>query len=118
MPQEATASVSTPPHLKVLEEIEREAMPGLVEVLEKEGVEAVRYALWDLRNWHRDYSPAAWRRRADTEQKRKGWEMAVRIEKILVRVLQEAQDRQVEEMAEVLSEGPKGLYEGTPEEPF
>lgn len=110
--------MSIPPHLRTLEEIEREAMPGLVKVLEKEGVEAVRYALWDATGWHHDYSPAAWKSRATVEQKRRGWEMAVRIERILVRVLHEAHARQVDETMEVLSEGPKGLYKGTPEEPF
>ena len=38
----------TPNHLKTLEEIEQQAMPGLVEVLHKEGLEAVRYVLWDM----------------------------------------------------------------------
>jgi hypothetical protein len=47
----------TPPHLKTLEEIERECIPGLVEVLRQEGLEAVHYALWDMTNWHRDYDP-------------------------------------------------------------
>jgi hypothetical protein len=42
----------------------------------------VRYALWDATGWHRDYSPPAWRSRATEEQKREGWEMAVRIEKV------------------------------------
>jgi hypothetical protein len=35
----------TPPHLKPLEEIEREGISGLVEVLHKEGLDAVRYVL-------------------------------------------------------------------------
>ena len=43
-------------HLKALEEIERTALPGLVEVLRTEGIEGVRYALWDMTGWHRDYS--------------------------------------------------------------
>ncbi len=30
-------------HLKALEEIEREGIPGLVEVLRKEGLDAVRH---------------------------------------------------------------------------
>ncbi len=38
---------TTPEHLKTLEEIEREGIPGLVEVLREEGIEAVRYVLWD-----------------------------------------------------------------------
>jgi hypothetical protein len=70
----------TPPHLKALEEIEREGIPGLVEVLREESIDAVRYVLWDVSGWHRDYSPAAWRNRATEEQKWIGWEMAVRME--------------------------------------
>ena len=101
---------STPEHLKALEEIEHEGIPGLVEVLREEGVEAVRYTLWDATGWHRDYSPPAWRHRATEEQKHIGWEMAVRIEKILCTVLHEAHERQVEETMETLSEGPESFY--------
>lgn len=97
-------------HLKALEEIEHEGIPGLVEVLREEGVDVVRYVLWDATGWHRDYSPPAWRNRATEEQKRIGWEMAVRIEKILCAVLHEAHMRQVEETMETLEEGPEGLY--------
>ncbi len=49
----------TPQHLQALEEIERDGIPGLVEVLREEGVESVRYVLWDATGWHRDYSPPA-----------------------------------------------------------
>ncbi len=83
----------TPPHLEVLEEIEKAGIPGLLEVLREEGIDGVRYALWDATGWHRDYSPPVWRNRATDEQKRIGWEMAVRIEKILVTVLHEAHKR-------------------------
>ena len=100
----------TPPHLKTLEEIERETIPGLVEVLREEGIDACRYVLWDATGWHRDYSPAAWRNRATEEQKRKGWEMAVRIEKIICTVLHQAHKRQVEETMETPSEGPESFY--------
>ncbi len=100
----------TPPHLEALEEIERDGIPGLVKVLREEGLDGVRYALWDATGWHRDYSPAAWRNRATEEQKRVGWEMAVRIEKTIAVVLAEAHRRQVEEVVDVLSEGPEGLY--------
>ncbi len=58
-----------------------------LEVLREEGLDAVRYVLWDATGWHRDYSPPAWRNRATDEQKRRGWEMAVRIEKVLYTVL-------------------------------
>lgn len=101
---------TTPPHLKILEEIEREGISGLLEVLREEGIDGVRYALWDATGWHRDYSPPAWRNRATTEQKKRGWEMAVRIEKIIVTVLHEAHKQQVEEAMETLAEGPEGFY--------
>ncbi len=100
----------TPPHLKALEEIERTSIPGLVEVLREEGIDAVRYVLWDATGWHKDYSPPAWRNRATEEQKRIGWEIAVRIEKIIATVLDEAHKRQVEEAMDTLSEGPEGFY--------
>ena len=43
-------------------------------------------------------------------QKRVGWEMAVRIEKILCTGLHEAHKRQVEETMDTLSEGSEGFY--------
>ena len=55
------------------------------------------------------------RNRATEEQKRIGWEMAVRIEKILCAVLDEAHERQVEEMMETLSEGPEDFYKSHPD---
>ena len=98
------------PHLKTLDEIERTCVSGLVEVLRTEGIEGVRYALWDMTNWHAEYDPCVWRHRATAEQKRIGWEMAVRIEKILCTVLHEAHRRQVEETMDTLSEGPERFY--------
>jgi hypothetical protein len=38
----------TAQHLRTLEEIERDCIPGLVNVLREEGLEAVRYILWDM----------------------------------------------------------------------
>jgi hypothetical protein len=35
----------TPPHFEPLEEIESTGIPGLVEVLREEGIDAVRHAL-------------------------------------------------------------------------
>ncbi len=61
---------TTPPHLKTPEEIERTCVPGLVEVLRTEGIDGVRYALWDVTGWHRDYDPCVWRSRADEERRR------------------------------------------------
>ena len=52
----------------------------------------------------------AWGIRATAEQKRKGWEMAVKIEKIHCTVLQEVHKRQVDETMETLAEGPEGFY--------
>jgi hypothetical protein len=37
----------TPPHLKALQELEKTGIPGPVEVLREEGLDAVRYVLWD-----------------------------------------------------------------------
>jgi hypothetical protein len=48
--------------------------------------------------------------RAKEEEKRKSWKMAVRIEKIVATVLDEANGWQVEEVMAVLSEGPEGFY--------
>jgi hypothetical protein len=98
------------PHLETLEEIERTCVSGLVEVLRTEGIEGVRYALWDMTGWHREYDPCVWRSRATEEQKRVGWEMWVRMEKIVATVLHEAHERQVEEALDALEEGPEGFY--------
>ncbi len=98
-------------HLEILEEIEKEGLPGLIEVLREEGLDAVRYVLWDATGWRRDYSPTTRRNRATEEQRRVGWEMAVRIEKIIATVLHEAHERQVEETMNTLSVGPEGFYE-------
>ena len=47
----------TPPHLKPLEDMEKTGIPGLVEVLREEGLDTVRYVLWDATGWHRDLLP-------------------------------------------------------------
>ena len=104
----------TPAHLQALEEIERAGISGLIEVLRQEGLDGVRYALWDATGWHRDYSPPVWRNRATQEHKQIGWEMAVRIEKILCTVLSGALKRQVEEIMETLLRGAEGFYRSYP----
>jgi hypothetical protein len=70
----------------------------------------VRYALRDPTDWRKGRSPFAQCNRATEEQKREGWERAVRIEKISAAVLDEAHKRQVEETIETLAEGPDGFY--------
>ena len=100
----------TPPHLRTLEEIERECVPGLVEVLREECTDAVRYALWDMTHGHAEYDPCIWRTRATEEQKRVGWQMWVRMEKIIAVVLHEAYNQQVEEAMDALSEGHESFY--------
>lgn len=40
------------PHLN-----EHHRIPGLVGVLSTEGIEGVRYALWDMTDRHRNYDP-------------------------------------------------------------
>lgn len=59
-------------HLNTLEEIEKTALPGLVEVLREEDIDAVRHVLWEAAGWHRDYSPLTWRNHSTDEQKRIG----------------------------------------------
>jgi hypothetical protein len=51
---------SLPQHLKTLDDIEKTSIPGLVEVLREEDVDAVRHVLWEMTSWHRDYSIPAW----------------------------------------------------------
>lgn len=100
-----------PEHLEALKEIERDGLPGLKEVLCQEGLEAVRYVLWDATGWHNEYAlTLALKGGATEEQKRKGWEMFVRMEKILVTVLHEVLKQQAEETIDALSEGPEGFY--------
>ena len=73
------------------------------------GLDGVRYALWDMTGWHRDYDPCVWRNRATEEQKRVGWEMWVRMEKIIATVLREAHRLQIEEAMDTFAEGPEGF---------
>ena len=94
------------PHLKTLEEIQRTALPGLLEVLRTEGIDGVRYALWDM---------TGWRSHATEEQKRIVWGMRVRMENITATVLHEAHERQVEEAPDALEEGPEGFYRSNSE---
>jgi hypothetical protein len=55
------------------------------------------------------------RNRATEEQKRVGSEMAVRIEKIIATALQEAHERQTQEVGDTLSEEPQGFYRSYPD---
>jgi hypothetical protein len=100
----------TPKQFEVLEEIERNGLPGLVKMLCEEGLEEVRFVLWDLAGWHEGY-PLALGSGATQEQKRWRWETFVRTEKILVRVLHAALKQQTEETIDAVLDGPKGLYE-------
>ena len=97
-------------HLKTLDEIEKDCIPGLVEILHLEGIEGVRFALWDMTDWHIKYDPCAWRHRATDEQKRVGWEMWVRMEKIIATVLKEAHEKQIDAAMDAFEEGPEGFY--------
>lgn len=98
------------PHLKSLEEVEHHCVPGLVEVLRIEGIEGVRLALWEMTHWHERYDPCVWRNRATEEQKRIGWELWVRMEKIICTVLNEAHEEQMGEMMDTFEEGPESFY--------
>jgi hypothetical protein len=100
-----------PEYLEALEEIERDGLPGLVEVLHHEGLDAVRLILWDVTRWDQDYGfHLSLRGDVPEEQKRVGWEMFVFIEKILVTVLHEGLKRQAGEAMDALFDGPEGFY--------
>ncbi len=45
----------TSPHLQALEEIEQAGIPGLLEMLREEGIDGVRYALWNASGCHFNY---------------------------------------------------------------
>lgn len=79
-------------------------IPGLLEVPREEGIVGMRYALWDVSGWHRDYSPPVWRNRA--AEKPTGWRIGSG--KIMATVLREARERQVEEAMESLGQVPEG----------
>jgi hypothetical protein len=108
--EDGRAMSPTPRHLKALREIEKNSLSGLEELLHKEGLDAVRCVLWDFVGWQDDFSPHASRDRDAEERKRFAWEAAVRIERILVRVLHNAYERQTEETLDALVEGPEGFY--------
>jgi hypothetical protein len=97
----------TAQQLSTLEEIERECIPGHVNVLREEGLDAVRYFLWDMTGWHRDYNPCVG---ATEEQKRIDWEMRVRMDRIMCTVLREAHKRQLEETMDALADEPGRFY--------
>jgi hypothetical protein len=103
------------PHLKALEEIERECLLDLVRVLRKEGLEAIRYTLWDMTKWHRDYDPCVWRDRATEEHNRQGWEKWVRMDRIMCAVPRGAHERQAEEAMGALEDGPGRFYKSYPD---
>ena len=82
-------------------------------MLRSEGIEGVRYALWDMTGWHPDYDLCVWRSSATEEQKRVGREMWMRMEKIIATVLHRARRRQVEEAMDALEEGPESFHKSS-----
>ena len=99
----------TPEHFEVLEEIQRNELPGFVKMLFEEGLEEVRFVLWNLAGWHEGHDLVLGSG-ATQEQKRLGWETFVRTEKILVKVLYIALEQQTEETIDAVADGPEGLY--------
>ena len=80
-------------------------------MLRQEGLDAAGFILWDLTGWYEKYVLAlASESRVTEEQKRRGWEMFVRTEKILVKVLHAALKQQAEEAMDALSDGAEGFY--------
>jgi hypothetical protein len=95
-------------HLRTLEEIERDCIPGLANVLREEGLEAVRYILWDMTEGTAITTPASG---ATEEQERIGWEKWVRMDRIMGAVLRDAHEPQVEAKMDALEVGPGRFYE-------
>ncbi len=107
----------TAQHLRTFEEIERDRIPGLVNVLREEGQDAVRYFLWDMSGWHRDHDPCVWRDRATEEQKRISWEIWMRMDRIVCAVLRDVHEPpQVEEKIDTLEDRPGRFYESQPDD--
>ena len=63
-----------------------------------------------MTHWHEHYDPCIWRNRATEKQKQIGWEMWMRMEKIIATVLDEAHKQQIEETMDTLEEGPESFY--------
>ena len=59
---------------------------------------------------HEHYDPCIWRSRATEERKRIGWEMWVRMEKIIATVLDEAHKQQIDQAMDALEEGSESFY--------
>lgn len=78
-------------------------------MLRQEGLDAAGFILGSLTGWYEKYALAS-ESRVTEEQKRRGWEMFVRTEKILVKVLHAALKQQAEEAMDALSDGPEGFY--------
>jgi hypothetical protein len=63
-----------------------------------------------MTRWHEKYDPCVWRSPATEEQKRVGWEMWARMEKIIATVLEETHNKQVEETMDAFEEGLESFY--------
>ena len=63
-----------------------------------------------MTRWHEHHDPCVWRSGATEEQKRIGWEMWVRMEKIIATVREAAHEKQAEEVIDALEEGPESFY--------
>ena len=105
----------TSEQLEALEEIGKDGLGGLAEVLRKEGLEAVRHLLWEATGWHRHYALvlAHGSERTTNEHKRSGWKMFVRMEKIPVTVLHEALRQRVEETMVTSLKGQRAFTDNT-----
>ncbi len=77
----------------------------------------MRYALWNVIGVAPRLLSPAWRSRATEEQERIGWEVAVRIERIIATVHDEAHKRRVEEVMRSSLRGQRPLLPHDSSEP-
>jgi hypothetical protein len=99
-----------PQYLIAIEEIEKEWIPALRNLLRWELLDEFKFTLWGLSGWHEDYDPYIVDEEATEEQKKEGWEMAIRMKKIMARVMYEEYDRLIQEIELYESEGPEVFY--------
>ncbi len=92
-------------------------MPAIREILRQEGIEGVKYYLWEATGWHEAFDPYVLGDAASEEQKRVGWEMALRIKKIISKALYEEHKQLEEEIRRLAAEGPEVFYKEHKQQP-
>ena len=96
--------------LEALDKIALNKTPVIREILRQDGFEAVKFYLWEATGWHEDFDPYVLGDDAPDEQKIMGWEMALKIKKIISKALYEEHKQQEEAIHRLTFEGPETFY--------